>query len=112
MKLEDIPQEFIKEYHLLENERHGWVNFEIFRVWYGLLQSGKLAKDLLRTRLEDAHNYETATTPGLWCHKWRSIQFVLIVDDFGIEYVRKQDADNLASVLKNHHYISQDWEGK
>ena len=36
---------------------------------------------------------------------------VLIVDDFGLEYVRKQDADHLASVLKNYHDISQDWEG-
>ena len=35
-----------------------------------------------------------------------------MVDDFGIEYVRKQEADNLASVLKKHHDISQDWEGK
>ena len=37
---------------------------------------------------------------------------MLIVDDFGLEYVRKQEADHLASVLKNHHDISQDWEGK
>ena len=37
---------------------------------------------------------------------------MLIVDDFVLEYVRKQDADNLASVLKNHHDISKDWEGK
>ena len=29
VKLDDIPQEFIKEYHLLENERHGWVYFEV-----------------------------------------------------------------------------------
>ena len=36
VKLEDIPQEFIEEYHLLENERHGWVYFEIFRGCYGL----------------------------------------------------------------------------
>ena len=74
-------------------------------------QSGKLANDLIQTRLGDAHYYETARTSGLWRHKWRSVQFVLIVDDFGIEYVRKQDADHLASFLKNHHDISQDWEG-
>ena len=37
---------------------------------------------------------------------------MLIVDDFGIEYVRKQDADHWASVLKNRHDISQYWEGK
>ena len=75
-------------------------------------QSGKLANKLLRMRLEDVHYYETATNPGLWRHKWRSIQFVLIVDDFGLEYVIKQDADHLASVIKNNHDIFQDWEGK
>ena len=96
----------------MENERHGWVNFEIFCGFYGLPQSGKLANNLLRTRLEDAHYYKTSTTTGLWRHRWSSIQFVLIVDDFGLKYMRKQDADHLASVLKNHHDISQDWEGK
>ena len=97
---------------MLDNERHGWVYFEILCGCYGLPKSGKLANDLLRTIMEGAHYYETAITPGLWRHKWRHIQFVLIVDDFGIEYVRKQDADHLASFLKNHHDISQDWEGK
>ena len=55
VKLEDVPQEFVEEYHLLENERHGWVYFEIVRGCYGLPQSGKLANNLLSTRLEDAH---------------------------------------------------------
>ena len=112
VKLEDITQEFIEEYHLLEKECHGWVYLEIFQGCYGFPQSGKVANNLLQMRLEDAHYYETAINPGLWRHKWRSIQFVLIVDDFGLEYVRKQDANHLASVLKNHHDISQDWEGK
>ena len=53
VKLEDIPQEFIEEYHLLENKRHGWVYFEIVRGCNGLPQSSKLAKNLLRTILED-----------------------------------------------------------
>ena len=56
---------------------------------YGLPQSGRLANDLLRTCLEKAGYYEAATTPGLWCHKWSPIQFVLLVYDFGIEYVGK-----------------------
>ena len=111
VKLEDITQEFIEEYHMLENERHGWVYFDIFCGCYVLPQSGKLDNNLPRTRLEDAHYYETSTIPDLWRHKWRSIQFLLIVDDFGIEYMRKQDAYHLASVLKNHHDIYQDWEG-
>ena len=38
VNLEDIPQEFIEEYQLLENERHRWAYFEIVRGCYGLPQ--------------------------------------------------------------------------
>ena len=96
---------------MLKNKRHRWVCFEIFHERYGVPQSVKLANDLLQTRLEDAQYYEKATTMGLLRHKWRSIQFVIIVENFGLEYVRKQDADHLSSVLKNHHYIYRYWEG-
>ena len=34
------------------------------------------------------------------------------MDDFGIKYTGKQHADHLASILKKHYNISQDWEGK
>ena len=33
--------------------------------------------------------------------KWRPIQFYLVVDDFGVEYVGKQHAEHLATILKN-----------
>ena len=100
IKLTDTPQESLDEYTLLKFQRNGWIYFEIIRRCYGLKQSGKLTNDLLRTRLEKANYYEAATTPGLWKHKWRPIQFVLIVDDFGVEYVGEQHAHHLANVLK------------
>ena len=96
----------------MENERHGWIYFETVCGCYALPQPVKMDNNILRTRLEDVHYYETATTPGLWRNKWSSIQFVLIVDDFGLEYVRKKDAYHLARVIKNHHDISKDWEVK
>ena len=34
------------------------------------------------------------------------------VDDFGVEYVGKKNADHLATVLKKYHNITEDWEGK
>ena len=52
------------------------------------------------------------TTPGLWCHKWRPIQFVLLVDDFGIEYVGKEHALHLLKTLEKNYEITTDWEGK
>ena len=85
VKYDDIPQEFCEEYGLESYEHKGWVFFEVVRGAYGLTQSGKLANDLLRKRLEAAGYREATTTPGLWRHDWRPIQFVLIVDDFGVE---------------------------
>ena len=79
----------------------GWVYFEIRRGCYGLTQSGIMANKHLILRLEKEVYHEDRTTPGLWRHKWRPIQFCLIVDYFGVEYVGKQHADHLATILKN-----------
>jgi hypothetical protein len=51
-------------------------------------------------------------TPGLWTHATRNIQFTLVVDDFGVKYVGKENADHLISCIKDHYKISEDWEGK
>ena len=71
-----------------------------------------LANKQLRLRLEKEGYYEVRNTPGLWRHKWRPIRFCLVVDNFGIKYVRKQHADNLATILEKYHNITEDWEGK
>ena len=71
------------------------IDFEIRRGCDRLLQAGKLANNQLRERLEAAGYYEAAITPGLWKHKWRPILFALIVDDFGIEYVRIEHFNHL-----------------
>ena len=78
----------------------GWVHFEIRWGCYGLPQSGMLANKQLRLRLEKDGYYEARTTPGLWRHKWGPIQFCLVVDDFGVEYVVKKNAEHLATIFK------------
>ncbi len=47
IKLSNIPEEFIKEYHLPGWDRDGWIYFEIRQGCYGLPQAGILANDLL-----------------------------------------------------------------
>ena len=111
IKYDDIPLKFRDKYKLDAYVRGNWVYFEVVRGAYGLPQSGKLANDLLRKRLEAAGYFEAPTTPGLWRHTWRPVQFVLIVDDFGVEYVGKKHADHLLSVLKEHYEMSEDWDG-
>ena len=111
IKYADIPEEFRAEYNLSVYEHNGWCYFEVIRGAYGLPQSGKLANDLLRRRLNKAGYFEAATTPGLWKHTWRPIQFVLIVDNFGVEYVGRKHADHLLGVLNQYYEMSEDWSG-
>ena len=111
IKLSDIPQEFIEKYNLTQSVQNVWIYFEILRGCYGLPQSGRLANDLLRTRLEKLVYYEADTTPGIWSHKWHPVQFVLILDDFGIKYFGKQHALHLLKILEQNYDITTDWEG-
>ena len=106
IRIEDIPQDFIDEYNLTPYTHTRWIYFEIIKGCYGPLQAGKLANDLLCTRLNRNGYYETTTKPGLWRHKWRPIMFVLIVDDFGIEYVGNHHLHHLRTVLTSHYTIA------
>ena len=100
IKFSDIPQELIEEYDLSKAAQNGWFYFEILRRCYGLPKYGRLANDLLRTCLEKADYHGASTTTGLWCHKWRPIQFFLLVEKFGVEYVGKEHALNLLKTLE------------
>ena len=59
-----------------------------------------------------AHDYyQCPLTPGPWRHTWRLIIFCLIVNDFGVEYVRKQHALHLKQALAEHYEITENWKG-
>ena len=112
MKLSDIPQEIIDEYKLLEKATpEGWVYVEVRRGMYGLPQGGLLAQQQLEERLNEHGYYQDQYVPGLWHHKYRPIKFTLVVDDFGVKYVRKQDAEHLVKVLSEHYTVTEDWTG-
>ncbi len=105
IKISDIPNEFIKEYKLTGLDHDGWIHFKIYQGCYGLPQAGIQANDLLCSRLKAKDFYETASTPGLWCHKWRLVQFCLIADNFGVEYVGLEHFNYLLGILKKFHGI-------
>ena len=79
--------------------KNGYVYVEIRRSIYGLPQAGKLANTPLKEHLAPYGYFEVAHTPGLWQHITCPIAFSLIVDDFGVKYVHKEDADHLANSL-------------
>ncbi len=55
--------------------------------------------------------YKHVNTPGLWYHKTRPISFTLVVDDFGVKYVNKEDADHLIASIKSTYTLTEDWTG-
>jgi hypothetical protein len=110
-RLADIPQEIIDHYNLLPLLHHGFVYVEINKGMYGLPQAGKLANDLLAQRLAKHGYYQSPYTCGLWKHTHRPIQFTLIVDDFGVEYVGREHADHLFHAIQAHYKCSVDWTG-
>jgi hypothetical protein len=94
-----LPDEIIKQYDLQTIATDGWVYVEIRKGMYGLPQAGLLANQLLQKRLA-THGYAPVThTHGLWRHKTRPITFSLVVDDFGVKYVGKHNANHLLTAL-------------
>ena len=86
--------------------------FRIYKGFYVLPHASKLANDLLRKSLANKGYYESATTPGLWIHKWRPVMFCLTVDYFGIRYVGEHHAQHILSTLQEQYMVTTDWEGK
>ena len=40
------------------------------------------------------------------------IFFTLVVDNFGVRYMNKQDTENLLQVLHEKYTVTDDWSGK
>jgi hypothetical protein len=86
LKLNDIPNEVIKEYkHREKATKNGSIYIKAKQGMYGLPQSGLLANELLKKRL-NKHGYrQSKLAPSLWKHDTRPIQFTLVMDDFGVK---------------------------
>ena len=106
-----IPQEIVDRYTLNEIAEEGWVYIKIVRGMYGLPHAGKIANELLVSRMRGAGYHPCQFTPGLWRHVWRPVTFTLVVDDFGIRFVGDTHATHLKETLERWYDITIDWEG-
>eukprot|EP00957_Ditylum_brightwellii_P102957 7846388-Ditylum_brightwellii.AAC.1 len=70
---------------------------------YGLPQAGILANKLLTERLEEHRYYPVQHTPGLWCHKWRPVEFAIVVDDFGVKINGEEHGEYLLKDFQQHY---------
>ena len=52
---------------------------------------------------EKRGHYPCAFTQGLYKHQSRPITVSLVVDDFGVKYLWKEDVDHLEQTIKNSY---------
>ena len=108
IKISDIPEEIIKEYHIREKATEaGHVYIKANKGMYGLPQAGLIANHQLKKRLNEHGYCQSKLVPGLWKHDTRPIQFTLVVDDFGVKYVGQEHAVHLQKVIEAHYNIGR-----
>jgi hypothetical protein len=113
IKLTNMPKEVIKEYNLHEYVTpDGWVYIKVIWGMYGLPQAESLGHDLLEGRLNKEGYFQSQTVPRFWKHTTKPIQFVLVVDNFGIKYLKQEDLDHLVRSLEKHYNVAVDLDGK
>ena len=98
--ISDIPQEIINEYKLMDKVHNGFICIKVIKGMYGLPQAGILANNQLRKTLAKYGYAPVKHTAGLWKHATRPVTFVLIVDDFGVKFIGKENANHLLKALK------------
>ena len=107
-----IPTEIVIEYNLKNYvEPDGYVYFEIRKGMYGLKEAGIIAFNNLVKNLAPFGYEPMPYTPGLWRHKTKPTTFTLCVDDFGVKYFSKTDADHFIHALQSNYETTIDWTG-
>jgi hypothetical protein len=74
-------------------------------------QTDILANQLLDHRLAIHGYHQRKFTPDLWRHVTFPIQFTLVGDDFGVQYVGQEHAQYLIDALETDYTVSKDWTG-
>jgi hypothetical protein len=106
-----VPDEIIAKYNLKAILVDGWVYIEIIKGMYGLKQADLLENQMLQQRLAPYGYYHARHTPGLWLHKTKPIAFTLVVDDFAVKYVGKENTHHLRNALLRSYEITTEWGG-
>ena len=75
----------------------------------GLKQASRIANERLKAHLAHFGFSPVPRTPALWKHTTKPIILSLVVDDFGVNYIGKENADHLIQALQKLYTISIDW---
>ena len=103
----------IREYNLREKTtKDGSIYIRGNKGMYGIPQSGLLANELLKKRLNKHVYQQSKLVPGLRKHNTRPIQFTLVVDNFEVKYVGEEHALHPKKALECDYKGTINWMGE
>ncbi len=109
LKMSNMPEDVIEHYNLQAIVTpDGFVYCKIQKGMYGLPLAGMIAQELLKEHLVQHGCRRSQTTPGLWKHDTRPISFSLVVENFGVKYVNKEDAQHVLTIVRRYYKCSCD----
>ena len=112
LALDFFPDKIIEQYNLRRVVcPNGWIYMDIRKGMPGLKQSSRIANDWLKIHLAKFGYTPVPRTPALRKNATHDITFYLVVNDFGVKYVRKENSDHLIQVLKKQYTISMNFNG-
>ncbi len=109
MPLTLFPEWIKIQFNMKTLAYNGYVHLKMRRAVWGLPQAGILANKTLRRKLAPFGYFEYVNTPGFWYHESCPISFTLIVDNFGVKYVNKDNVDHLIASIKTMYTLTEDW---
>ena len=109
--IKTIPQEIIDKYDLNNKQSDGYTYIVFEKLIYVLVQAEIISHEALKEHLKPYGYAPARITQALWTHQNRDINLTLVVDNFGIRYINKKDADQLISALQAKYEVTQDWKG-
>ena len=77
---------------------------------YGLKEAGYLSNQELKRVLAKEGYIPSQFTPELFTHTKRDIAFSSVVDDFGVKYTKKEDAEHLIKTVMDRYEGKVSWD--
>lgn len=107
----EIPEASMTRHNLHDKVRNGRVYFRVPKAMYGLPQAGYVAQQDLGKLLRANGFYECPRTPQMFRHNTRDLTMSIVVDDFGVLYLKEADVHWLLDVLRTKYELKIDWSG-
>jgi hypothetical protein len=106
-----LSDELIAELGYAPYIKDGHILMEVNKTMYGLPQAGIISQQHLVAHLADHAYHQDKIVPCLFRHASNGVTFCLTVDDFGVKYFKRADAEHLMTTLKLKYAITEDWSG-